>query len=89
MSPSVTSRSSLRHKAGTHTWMIYQTLSQVWFSGMHTDVGGGYSERGLSDIPLVWLIDKAIDHGLRIYRDHMLDIKPDPLEMMHDSRGNG
>jgi uncharacterized protein (DUF2235 family) len=65
----------------------HQTLSQVWFSGMHTDVGGGYPERGLSDIPLVWLIDKAIDHGLRIYPDHRLDIKPDPLAPMHDSRG--
>jgi Uncharacterized alpha/beta hydrolase domain (DUF2235) len=65
----------------------YQTLAQVWFSGMHTDVGGGYSERGLSDIPLVWLIDKAIDHGLRIYPGHKLGISPDALGQMHDSRG--
>jgi uncharacterized protein (DUF2235 family) len=65
----------------------YQTLTQVWFAGMHTDIGGGYTERGLSDVPLVWLIDQAIDHGLRVYPDHRLDIKPDPLARMHDSRG--
>lgn len=70
-----------------HETLEYQSLTQVWFSGMHTDVGGGYPERGLSDIPLVWLVDKAIDNGLRIYPGHRLNIKPDPLARMHDSRG--
>ena len=27
-----------------------QTMKQVWFCGMHTDVGGGYPEQNLSDI---------------------------------------
>jgi uncharacterized protein (DUF2235 family) len=41
-----------------------QTLEQVWFSGVHSDVGGGYPETGLSDIALRWMMTKARDCGL-------------------------
>jgi uncharacterized protein (DUF2235 family) len=36
-----------------------QTLQQVWFSGAHADVGGGYRDSGLSDLSLAWMIDCA------------------------------
>lgn len=65
----------------------YQHLRQVWFAGMHTDVGGGYRERGLSDIALVWLMDRAADHGLQVYPRHQVSIDEDALGLMHDSRG--
>ena len=64
----------------------YQTMKQVWFCGMHTDVGGGYKEQELSDIPLVWMIAEAQRYGLRIYPRHKEKINPDPNGMMHDSR---
>lgn len=32
-----------------------QKLKQVWFAGVHSDVGGGYPEHGLSDITLAWM----------------------------------
>lgn len=67
----------------------YQTLDQVWFAGMHTDVGGGYLEQSLSDIPLVWLTRKAVDKGLLIYPRHKVKIIEDPDGVMHDSRGRG
>ena len=43
-----------------------QDAKQVWFPGVHADVGGGYPEResGLSKYPLLWMIDEARDHGL-------------------------
>ncbi|MBX2991241.1 MAG: DUF2235 domain-containing protein [Bacteroidetes bacterium] len=65
----------------------YQNMHQVWFSGMHTDVGGGYREQQLSDIVLQWMVDKAHAHGLRIYPRHKVKIAPDPDGVMHDSRG--
>lgn len=43
-------------------------LKQVWFCGVHTDVGGGYKERDLSYYSLDWMIREAIDQGLRIYQ---------------------
>jgi hypothetical protein len=54
---------------------------------MHSDVGGGYPESGLSDIPLVWMIKKATEHGLRIYDKDRISIERNPDGVMHDSRG--
>lgn len=31
-------------------------INQVWFSGMHADVGGGYPRKSLSLVPLDWMI---------------------------------
>jgi uncharacterized protein (DUF2235 family) len=48
-----------------------QTLEQVWFSGYHSDVGGGVKEvppgsKALSDIPLAWMMNKASALGLQL-----------------------
>jgi uncharacterized protein (DUF2235 family) len=42
-------------------------LKQVWFSGVHTDVGGGYKEEELSNITLCWMIQEATAKGLLLY----------------------
>jgi uncharacterized protein (DUF2235 family) len=43
-----------------------QDILQVWFAGVHCDVGGGYAEAeaGLSKYPLIWMIDEAMKAGL-------------------------
>ncbi len=41
-----------------------QTCEQVWFPGVHSNVGGGYADAGLSDIALKWMIEKAAATGL-------------------------
>lgn len=41
-----------------------QKLEQRWFIGAHCDVGGGYSDRRLSDMTLRWMQDKAAGVGL-------------------------
>jgi uncharacterized protein (DUF2235 family) len=38
----------------------HQTVEQVWFAGVHCDVGGGYNESGLSNITLSWMLKKAM-----------------------------
>ncbi|WP_019197732.1 DUF2235 domain-containing protein [Afipia birgiae] len=45
-----------------------QDTQQVWFSGVHADIGGGYPEleSGLSKYPLIWMIDEAVKHGLAV-----------------------
>jgi uncharacterized protein (DUF2235 family) len=43
-----------------------QTIEQVWFAGVHCDVGGSYPETGLSDITLGWMMGKARALGLKI-----------------------
>jgi len=39
-------------------------FEQRWFAGVHSNIGGGYENDGLSNIPLHWLKDKASDLGL-------------------------
>ena len=67
----------------------YQTIKQVWFCGMHTDVGGGYNEQELSDIPFSWMKEMAVNHGLLIYSSNSISINGDPNGYMHNSRGEG
>ncbi len=43
-----------------------QRIEQVWFAGVHSDVGGYYEKDGLSDIALKWMLGKARDCGLLI-----------------------
>jgi uncharacterized protein (DUF2235 family) len=43
-----------------------QTLEQVWFAGVHTEVGGGSEDASLSDIALLWMVEKAMACGLRV-----------------------
>ncbi len=66
-----------------------QTLRQVWFMGMHTDVGGGYIEKELSDIVLEWMVQHAVRQGLHIYKPKKRNSPtclPDPNGKMHNSR---
>lgn len=41
-----------------------QRVEQVWFAGVHCDVGGGYNPPGLSDITLPWMVRHAQEYGL-------------------------
>lgn len=45
-----------------------QDVKQVWFAGVHCDIGGGYpeSESGLSKICLDWMLREAEANGLLI-----------------------
>jgi uncharacterized protein (DUF2235 family) len=54
-----------------------QDIKQVWFAGVHSDIGGGYSETksGAAKYPLRWMIDEAVVHGLEISKsmyDHLV-----------------
>ncbi|MEN6622323.1 MAG: DUF2235 domain-containing protein, partial [Smithella sp.] len=43
-----------------------QVLEQVWFSGAHADVGGGYTGiHPISDLTLRWMQKKALGCGLK------------------------
>jgi uncharacterized protein (DUF2235 family) len=45
-----------------------QDIKQVWFAGVHSDVGGGYPEKesGLSKYPLLWMMEQAVEAGLKV-----------------------
>jgi uncharacterized protein (DUF2235 family) len=43
-----------------------QVVEQVWFAGVHSNVGGWYDDRGLSNLALQWMMGKAKDCGMEI-----------------------
>jgi uncharacterized protein (DUF2235 family) len=47
-----------------------QDCRQVWFAGVHADVGGGYpeAESGIAKHPLIWMIEEAEQCGLAVNR---------------------
>jgi uncharacterized protein (DUF2235 family) len=47
-----------------HAKQLGQVLQQTWFTGVHSDVGGGYSweERGLANTTLRWMVNRVRQH---------------------------
>jgi uncharacterized protein (DUF2235 family) len=69
-----------------------KAVEQVWFPGVHSDVGGGYDHKQdeplLSDYALEWMIDCAKRAGLEFDADVMATYptNPSPKARLHDSR---
>jgi uncharacterized protein (DUF2235 family) len=63
-------------------------VSQVWFAGVHSDVGGGYSQNGLSYVTLDWMMKRAIPYGLLVKADEKkrLSDAANLFDKMNDSR---
>jgi uncharacterized protein (DUF2235 family) len=84
---------------------VEQDIKQVWFSGVHADVGGGYpeTESSLSKFPLAWMVEEAVAKGLLINRamfNHLVlgkprqgsrhsYVAPDVAGPIHDSMTGG
>jgi hypothetical protein len=67
-------------------WQPPTDVKQLWFPGVHGDVGGGYLERGLSDGALKWMMDEAKKAGLAFRGGAESHVKPDKDDFLHDSR---
>jgi uncharacterized protein (DUF2235 family) len=59
-------------------------LEQVWFAGVHSDVGGGYPDCSLADVSLSWMADKARAAGLALAPDQLV-VSPKIDGTLHDS----
>jgi len=56
---------------------------EVWFRGVHSDIGGGNENRGLNDITLKWMMSKAMAAGLPLTGDDIAALQPDPTAAPH------
>ena len=65
-----------------------QHVKQVWFAGMHSDVGGGYPDDSLAYVSLDWMLREASDAGLRFQALPETEIKRimNANGSLHDSR---
>lgn len=86
-------------KAGYHAMSIDETrrmfpvlkwdadarVKQLWFAGVHSDVGGGYASSGLSDIALLWMMKCAgMFHGLAFDGKYAGQLAPDESADQHN-----
>jgi uncharacterized protein (DUF2235 family) len=71
-----------------------KNIKQVWFPGVHSDVGGGYpeSESSLAKCALQWMVSEAVTQGLNISTDRYQQIAspqsgvgPSATDVLHDS----
>jgi uncharacterized protein (DUF2235 family) len=58
-------------------WANDPRIKQVWFAGVHSNVGGGYPKQGMSLVALDWMMQQASVNDLRflpedreLYREH-------------------
>lgn len=75
-----------------------QYIEQVWFAGMHSNVGGGYPKDGLAKVSLKWMVnrlqnldaifDDISKEDLLSFNEKVNDLKQEANvnSKMHDSR---
>jgi uncharacterized protein (DUF2235 family) len=61
------------------------SLEQVWFPGVHCNVGGGYRPDGLANEALHWMIERAEALGLEFDADYLQAFRPCFNSILHDS----
>ena len=50
-------------------------IEQVWFAGVHSNVGGGYNKQGMSLVAMKWMLEQARKSGLLLAKtdlDHFI-----------------
>lgn len=63
-------------------------IKQVWFSGVHSNVGGGYPKQGMSLVTLDWMMNEASQAELRFIKTDLQFVHEhqDVHDKMYDSR---
>ncbi len=63
-------------------------VEQVWFAGMHSNVGGGYARSGTASTPLHWMMLRAEECGLKFNDDAIQNAYKDSHDhgRIHNSR---
>ena len=68
-------------------------LQQIWFAGVHSNVGGGYADDSLSYVPLQWMMGECAEPisgqpGLRFLPADWQEVRspPDDFGRLYDSR---
>lgn len=54
---------------------------EVWFRGVHSDIGGGNGNRALNDVSMKWMMEKAQDAGLPISDADIAALAPNPAAL--------
>jgi Uncharacterized alpha/beta hydrolase domain (DUF2235) len=66
----------------------FTDVEQVWFPGVHSNIGGGYPDRGLSDRVLQWMMSRieAKNLGLKFLSGWDKTLSPALMGELYESR---
>jgi len=65
-----------------------QNIEQVWFTGVHGDIGGSYADTDLGDLTLKWMMQAAKKAGLAFKPGVLTALKGKPDGKLHNSIRN-
>jgi uncharacterized protein (DUF2235 family) len=63
-----------------------ERMEQVWYAGVHSNIGGGYDPDGLANIPLHSMKNRAESHGLAFDGTFLKNYVANPVGTMRESR---
>lgn len=81
-----------RYSFGPALWQLpqhrnYRHVEQVWFPGVHSDVGGGYSDDGIGRLALDWMLKRIHDLGVPLGVD--VQLRPGADWVRRSTRADG
>lgn len=63
-----------------------QSVLQVWFPGVHSDIGGGYKDKGIGNVTWDFMMRQASRHGLVVDPNQPTPtVSSEPLPAQHES----
>lgn len=62
-----------------------QIMEQVWFAGVHTNIGGGYDNDGLANCAFQWMLEKAELSGLEVDKNYTKNYRSFHKDEIRDS----
>lgn len=83
-------------RKGFEPTLINPRYEELWFAGSHKDIGGGYEQRGMADLTMRYMLEKAASHGVKFVSNELLarhlavdPVTPGPdLFMFEDEKNN-
>ncbi len=62
-------------------------VTEIWFRGVHADVGGGYADHALADVSLQFMRNRLqADYQIQLQEPRPADFTPNPLGKIHPHR---
>lgn len=68
-------------RSGFEPTLVSPRYEEVWFAGTHADIGGGYVQRGMADITLKYMMEKARLHKIDFVESEVVE-KYDEIDLM-------
>lgn len=63
-----------------------QSLVQLWFAGVHSNIGGGYVNDGLANISFQWMVSEASNYGLEFDSKFLSYYRPYSFDKLTKSK---